>query len=337
MLDPHFEHGIAGHDGPGHPSGSSTRPAGSAPTTSSAASSTRRAITTGTGSSSSPAATCSRLSGTGDDPVGDPLLVLRDEDGPSIDRNDNSYRGSGANRASSSRSPASPQDLLSRRQRQRPLHRPARGWRSRAQGGPRDRRLRPGGQPARRLAARRDRRRQWLEEARHRRLLRAGGQDRRDLRRRAAPIESAGWNAYQVRRAMAALDAFSDVCDLSFRQTHRRSRRPTSTSCSTTTREPRLQRSASSPPEPSAKAPASSPRPEGRRRQRLGDPARAEASNAARLGWELMLHEFGHALGLAHPHDVGFGSVVMDGVRRRTGRTIRRAGRLRPELDALHA
>ena len=27
-----------------------------------------------------------------------------------------------------------------------------------------------------------------------------------------------------------------------------------------------------------------------------------------------MLHEFGHALGLAHPHDDGFGSVVMRGV-----------------------
>ena len=32
-------------------------------------------------------------------------------------------------------------------------------------------------------------------------------------------------------------------------------------------------------------------------------------------GWELMLHEFGHALGLAHPHDEGFGSVVMDGIK----------------------
>ena len=39
-----------------------------------------------------------------------------------------------------------------------------------------------------------------------------------------------------------------------------------------------------------------------------------QAIDKGGAGWDTMLHEFGHGMGLAHPHDDFFGSVIMDGV-----------------------
>ena len=95
------------------------RPRRSSPRTSSAACSNGAATTTGTVSSSTPGDYVFRLSGTGDDPVGDPLLILRDEDGDEVRRNDDCCRRRVAHRVRGHRRP---QDLLPRRQRQGPLH-----------------------------------------------------------------------------------------------------------------------------------------------------------------------------------------------------------------------
>ena len=158
-----------------------------------------------------------RLSGTGDHPVGDTLLVLRDEDGRVIDRNDNYYTDSGESRLEFEVT-GERRDRLPRRQRHRPLRAPRRTGGARW----RNRRLRPRRQPARRLAARRDRRQPVAREARHRRLLRAERQDRRRSSTAAAPSYPPAGTTTRFRRAMAALDTYSDVCDLRFRQTHQR-------------------------------------------------------------------------------------------------------------------
>jgi hypothetical protein len=126
-------------------------------------------------------------------------------------------------------------------------------------------------------------------------------------------LESAGWNGYQIRRAMSALDAFSDVCDIDFRQTHQRAKAELEL----------LTYDRLDPPYSGVFQPPGTIG-EGNGIFAAGPDAVYFNDWADRPGgglergapgWGLMLHEFGHGLGLAHPHDWGFGSVVMDGIR----------------------
>ena len=276
------------------------------------------------------------LSGTGDRPVGDPLLVLRDEDGVETDRNDDYYTRSGESRVEIEVTGGRKTYYLDvsgigpytvpRGGRARPgarwAARPATScWRSTGSTARRSTRSpAPSGS------------RSASSTSTSRRTAQTG-----EIFDGALTAVSGGWNGYQIRRAMAALDAYSDVCDVSFRQTHQRAQADLDLLLYGADGQPG-RRLSSRPPGPSAKAPASSPR---------GPKAVADNNWAFRPGggleagapgWELMLHEFGHALGLAHPHDEGFGSVVMDGIRPpdRQGSHPFDAGRLRPELDPLH-
>jgi len=119
---------------------------------------------------------------------------------------------------------------------------------------------------------------------------------------------SLGWRRAEKAAAMAALDAFSAVADIRFRETaHVRGA------------EFRLVMT-------DLAGDGGEMKPPDTRRAGLGlfDPvalrgegARIEPALLEPGGWGLALlaHEFGHGLGLAHPHDDGGGSPVLAGVR----------------------
>src|SRR6185436_8050796 len=46
----------------------------------------------------------------------------------------------------------------------------------------------------------------------------------------------------------------------------------------------------------------------------VGGAVPGQAIDRGGFGWDIMLHEFGHGMGLAHPHDDLLGSTVMNGV-----------------------
>lgn len=128
----------------------------------------------------------------------------------------------------------------------------------------------------------------------------------------AAPsLESDGWNRYEARQAMAALDAFSAVCDLTFERTRDRS-----------DAEFTLLTNAAFGEGGFLAAPGTIGEGVGvfgAGRSAIARDDWAEVPGGALeeggYGWQLLLHEFGHGLGLAHPHDEGLGaSVIMDGV-----------------------
>ena len=133
----------------------------------------------------------------------------------------------------------------------------------------------------------------------------------------ALTIRSDGWNDYQIDRALSALDAFAEVCDIDFRRT--RERADADLRVLTYAGENDGILGVFQPP------------------GTIGEGTGAFASNREAIhgyftwaerpggglvrgasGWELLLHEFGHAVGLAHPHDLGFGSVVMRGIKPET-------------------
>ena len=249
-----------------------------------------------------------RLSGTGDAPVGDPLLILRDENGDEVRRNDDSYvaesrieytvasretyfldvRGKGPYTVPKDDEYAQPGRKVGHATGDFTLSV-----------------NRLDGSPVDAIAGA-----QWLEE----RVVevffvRAGGKG--DIFDGGRTVRSAGWNGYQIDQAMAALDAFSRVCDIDFRRTDRRA--DAELDLMTYGRRTELGGYFQPPGTVGEGTGIFAAGPDAYIEQSWADgPGGALARGAA--GWELLLHEFGHALGLAHPHDPGFGSVVMRGI-----------------------
>ena len=209
-----------------------------------------------------------RLSGTGDDPVGDPLLILRDEEGRAIARAENAYRGTGADRLEFEVT-GGPEAVFLDVSGNGPYSCTATAAGAGSATPPATSPSASTGSTARRStpspAAVLDPR------ARHRRLLPAEGQDRRDLRWPAAPshppagtpTRSEGrWrrSTPSPRSATSASARPQERAKADFELLHN-DKRGLTTSV------------ASSRPEPSARAPACSPRSGGRLRRAVGDHA----------------------------------------------------------------
>ena len=243
------------------------------------------------------------LSGTGDHPVGDTMLVLRDADGRVIDRNDNAFGGRGEFRLEFEITEEAEAVYLDVSSNGPFLHHGKKQGHATGDFALGVNRL--DGSPLDAIAGS-----QWVKE----RVIDVYflPQGRTAEMEGSRTIESAGWNAYQIRKAMAALDTYSEICDVRFRQTHQRSQADFELLLNDKpglkyygrfvppgTMDEGTGIFASGPVTPFAA-------PWGARPGGTLDPGS--------FGWAVMVHEFGHALGLAHPHDDGFGSVVMDKV-----------------------
>lgn len=240
-----------------------------------------------------------RVSGTGDRPLGNPLLILRDEDGREVDRNHSRW---GEARIEG--------DVDERRT----YYLDVSGLEPRSVGG---RTIghatgdyavsvnRLDGSPVDAIAGT-----VWIEKAVVRVYFAPAGEK---ARFGDGSVErSAGWNHYQARQAMATLDAFSGVCDIDFRQTHRRE---VADFTVLTVAETDGWAGMFQPPGTIGEGNGAFAGGPLDLTLGLWGERPGEGLERGAYGWELMLHEFGHGLGLAHPHDTGFGSVVMDGVR----------------------
>ncbi|HVH01763.1 MAG TPA: M10 family metallopeptidase [Amaricoccus sp.] len=239
-----------------------------------------------------------RVSGTGDRPLGNPLLILRDEDGREVYR-DHSRWGEARIEGSIDERGTYYLDVS--------------GLEPRSVGG---RTLghatgdyavslnRLDGTPVDAIAGT-----VWIEKPVVRVYFAPAGE--KAAFGDGSVERSAGWNDYQVRRAMAALDAFSGVCDIGFRQTQRREAAdfPVLIAAEAVGWSGMFQ-------PPGTIGEGNGVFAGGPFDVSLGLWGEGPGGGLERgaYGWELMLHEFGHGLGLAHPHDPGFGSVVMDGV-----------------------
>jgi hypothetical protein len=239
-----------------------------------------------------------RLSGHGDDPVGDPMLVLRRENGSALRRNDDSYLGESRIEFEVAGGPKT-YYLDASGKGPYTVPRSGDGVAGRKVGhATGDFTLsvnRLDGSPVDAIAGP-----QRLED----RVVVVffvpkGGRD--DIFDGGRTIASDGWTSYQIRKAMAALDAFSEVCDVSFRRTGERRRADLELSTDDLKKYDGI-----------FQPPGTIGEGAGVLDSRAIEPKPALRPGA--YGWELMLHEFGHGLGLAHPHDPGFGSVVMRGV-----------------------
>jgi serralysin len=250
-----------------------------------------------------------RLGGTGDRPIGDTFLAVRDENGRVSDRNDTYYVGE-----------SRVEIVVDSGRETYYLDVSGRGPYTVPRGSHADVGRRVGfatgdyalavnrleGSPLDAIAGS-----QWLEDRVvdvH--FVAAGGTG--ELLEGGETAVSWGWNGYQVRRAMAALDTFSEVCDLVFRQTNQRARSDFDL----------INGEMDAPYSGYFQPPGTIGEGTGffaadRYLVARNDWAVRPGGGleAGAPGWELMLHEFGHGLGLAHPHDEGFGSVVMEGVR----------------------
>ena len=238
------------------------------------------------------------LSGTGDHPVGRPQLVLRDADGRAIEHNDEDYRGSGESRIEFEVTDAAQTVYLD--VGGNGGHGPGRAAGDYALGI-----NQLDGSPLDAIAG---------SQALEARVIDVYFVPKGETARLpSGTVKSTGWNGYQTDQAMAALSAFSEVCDVRFRRTHERSEADFQVLLNGHKEGRVLGRFG--PPGTEAEGIgyfASHP----------GKPFAAPwgtqphgALEPGAFGWGLMLHEFGHGLGLAHPHDDGFGSVVMEGVR----------------------
>jgi hypothetical protein len=240
-----------------------------------------------------------RLGGAGDDPVGDPLLVLRNQKGDALRRNDDAdlaesrieFEVTGAPKTYfldvSGKGPYT-------------VPRDGDGVAGRKVGhATGDFTLsvnRLDGSPLDAVAGA-----QWLEE-RVIDVYFAPEGTRGEVFDGGRTIASAGWAPWQIRKAMAALDALSEVCDIDFRQT----RQPSNADFKLLTYD--------KPSDYAGLFQAPGTIGEGTGVFDYWEIRPKQALGRGAFGWELMLHEFGHGLGLAHPHDEGFGSTVMRGV-----------------------
>lgn len=114
---------------------------------------------------------------------------------------------------------------------------------------------------------------------------------------------SLGWSAYESQQAMAALNTFSDYIDLTFAEVTDSA----SADFILVTNDATSYLGYFNPP--------------GTLNEGIGVFSTAgtgwDATGGLEqggFGWITLIHEFGHALGLAHPHDTGGTSVIMDGV-----------------------
>ncbi|MBA3326560.1 MAG: M10 family metallopeptidase C-terminal domain-containing protein, partial [Rhodobacteraceae bacterium] len=118
---------------------------------------------------------------------------------------------------------------------------------------------------------------------------------------------SRGWTEYETRQALAALDRIADVVDLTFRET---AVQEGAEFRLTTNRLDGATAWMNPPGEWFAGLAAFDPT-----EARRGDPESDGVLEPGSFGFMLLLHEFGHGLGLAHPHDDGGSSTIWDGVR----------------------
>jgi len=246
-----------------------------------------------------------RLSGTGDRPVGDPLLVVRDENGVETKRNDDEVPGIGSSRVEIKVTGESQTFYLDARSLG-PY--PVLGGIGHATGDYGLSVNRLDGTPLDAIAGG-----EWRTDGVVDVYFARAG-ERAKIYEGTETVVSSGWSDYEIRRAMAALESYSDVCDIGFRQTHRRERAEFTLVMDW---------------DQNSRGGAAFQPPgtigEGTGVFRAGPLVVAQDYWALRpggglevgtRGWEVLVHEFGHGLGLAHPHDQGFGSVRMEGVRR---------------------
>lgn len=119
-------------------------------------------------------------------------------------------------------------------------------------------------------------------------------------------IPSAGWTDYEIQQAMLAFETWADVTDLTFTRTMDSS---TATFKLVTTADPQYLGYFNPPGTANQGVGVFSLI--GTGWDRLGTDGGLEQGG---YGWITLIHEFGHGIGLAHPHDNGGTSQVMPGV-----------------------
>lgn len=117
---------------------------------------------------------------------------------------------------------------------------------------------------------------------------------------------SLGWTDYETGAALAALERIAEVADLEFRQT----RVEAGAEFRLTTARIEGSDAWMNPPgEPFPGLAAIDPT-----EARQGNPERDGVFEPGSYGFMVLLHEFGHGVGLAHPHDFGGMSTIWQGV-----------------------
>lgn len=122
--------------------------------------------------------------------------------------------------------------------------------------------------------------------------------------------KSLGWTEYEIQQAMAALETWADICDVTFTQVDG----PENATFKLVTVVSDSYLGRMYPPDPDfsgANAGMGFFAINWPSWDRTGDTGALEQGAD---GWFTMIHEFGHGLGLAHPHDEGGGSEIMAGV-----------------------